>query len=197
VMRVLWQRHGQPAVGVSEEGLEALVSEIAGADMNEFFAQALRDTTDLPLAELLAEVGVDYRTRAAEGQGDKGGKAGKNGNVTTNGRPRSVLGVRTADDALGAKVINVFDGGAAQRVGIAAGDVLIALDGLRLTQGSLEKTVGSYAPGQMVTLHAFRRDELMQFEVVLQAAPADTCYLQVKGDASAAQQNALNLWLGN
>ncbi len=191
VMRALWQRHGLPLLGVDEGEIETLMSEVSGIDLTAFFDTALRGTDDLPLAELLREVGVDYRLRAASSAGDKGGKA--NGG----GKPRAVLGVRSGDDALGAKLLSVFDGGSAQQAGLSAGDVVIAVEGLRVSNGSLEKVIGSHAPGSTVHLHAFRRDELMEFDALLQAAPEDTCYLEFVEAADLHQQRQQDAWLGS
>ncbi len=189
VMRTLWQRHA--VQGVTEDGLEQLISEVAGIDLTAFFQQALRDTGDLPLAELLVTCGIDYRLRPADSAGDKGGKpAGKNG------APRTVLGVRSGDDPLGARLLNVFDGGAAQLAGLAAADVVIAVDGLRVSNGSLDKVIAGHAPGTSVQFHAFRRDELMTFAVVLQTAPADTCYLADMEAPDVRQQQRRDAWLG-
>jgi predicted metalloprotease with PDZ domain len=188
VMRTLWQRHG--VLGVTEEGLERLIGDVAGIDLSDFFSQALRGTSDLPLAELLAACGIALNLRPADGAADKGGKPGGN-----NGTSRSVLGVRSGDDPAGARLLNVFDGGAAQQAGLAAGDVVIAVDGLRVNHACLEKVIAVHAAGASVHVHAFRRDELMDFSTVLQAAPADTCYL-VNADVQDLQQRQrCDAWL--
>lgn len=189
VMRTLWQRHASE--GVTEEGLERLIGEVAGSDLSDFLQHALRGTDDLPLAELLATCGIELHLRPAEGSGDKGGKPG-----SRNTAPRSVLGVRSGDDALGAKLLNVFDGGAAQRAGLAAGDIIIAVDGLRVSNDRLDQVIATYASGECVPVHAFRRDELMQFMVTLQPAPADTCYLLDMAAPDPAQQRRRDAWLG-
>jgi len=46
-----------------------------------------------------------------------------------------------------------------------------------------------------VTVHAFRYDELMQFQVTLQSAPADTCFLTLM-EADDATIQRRNAWLG-
>jgi len=188
IMCTLWQRHASQ--GVTEAGLERLINEVAGIDLSEFFRQALRGTDDLPLAELLTTCGIDYRLRPADSASDKGGKPG-----SRNDAPRTVLGVRSGDDALGAKLLNVFDGGSAQRAGLAAGDVVIAVDGLRVNSSGLEKAIASHAAGAAVHLHVFRRDELMTFDVVLQTAPADTCYLTDLEAPVPQQQQRRDAWL--
>jgi predicted metalloprotease with PDZ domain len=73
-------------------------------------------------------------------------------------------------DAAGAKLNQVHEGGAAHQAGLSAGDILIAVDGLRVNgnPSNLDQLFGRYRVGDTVTVHAFRRDELMTFDVTLQ-----------------------------
>ncbi|HEY0722255.1 MAG TPA: PDZ domain-containing protein [Gammaproteobacteria bacterium] len=182
VMRTLWQRHGLANRGVTEEGIEALINEIAGVDLGSFFNSVLRSTDELDLAPLFGAFGITYLLRHADAQSDKGGKAGKKK------APPAVLGMRSGEHSLGAKLLNVYEGGAAQLAGLSAGDIVIAVDELRATHGTLEATIAQRAAGDVVTLHAFRRDELMLFDVTLQTAPADTAFLTLD---TAAEEQAL------
>ncbi|MFA7096424.1 MAG: PDZ domain-containing protein, partial [Gammaproteobacteria bacterium] len=194
VMRALWERHGKTGIGVTEEGLERLIEEVSGVPLQPFFDQALRGTEDLPLAELLGHVGVEFHLRPAESATDKGGKPAARDESELAALPS--LGIRTGDDPAGAKVINVFDGGAAQEAGVSAGDVILAIDGLRATHTNLEGLLASRVPGDRIKVHLFRRDELMEFDVTLRAAPHDTCYLRQQPDLDAATQARLASWLG-
>jgi predicted metalloprotease with PDZ domain len=76
----------------------------------------------------------------------------------------------------------VYEGGAAHRAGLSAGDTLVALDDLRITASNLDTLLARYSIGDVVVVHAFRRDELMQFEVRLQpdAAPQVKLVMQDK-----------------
>ena len=85
----------------------------------------------------------------------------------------------------------VDEGGSAQSAGLAAGDQVVAVDGLRLDLGQFEKKLKRAAPGDFWYLHAFRRDELRLFEVELRAAEADTFVLKAGGHHAAA----LRAWL--
>lgn len=191
VMRTLWQRYGKPHVGISPGQMEGLIGEVAGADLGNFFNLALRSTEDLPLEELFRLVGVEYRRRAAASNSDKGGKAGKENPETP-----LALGVRYGSDPLGAKLLNVFDGGAAQEAGLAAGDIVVAIDGLRATQENIEKLLNYHRTRQSVKMYAFRRDELMAFTVPIRQAPLDTCVLVLDEQASATQISLRQGWLG-
>jgi predicted metalloprotease with PDZ domain len=189
VMRLLWERHGRTGLGVPEDGVEAIAAEVAGVSLGAFFDQAVRATEDLPLADLLADVGVTFQLRPAESQNDKGGKP-----ATTDG-PRITLGVRSKPSEGGSLLTHVLDGGAAQEAGLAAGDLVMAVGGLRITGDDLEKRIGACPAGERVTVHAFRRDELVAFEVAVRDAPADTCVLSLTPDVDPATLGRRQAWL--
>ncbi len=192
VMRALWERYGRRGTGVPEGGVERVATEVAGFDLAPFFAQALHGTNDLPLVELFGAVGIQFQLRPAESDSDKGGKRTSKP-VETLAR-RAVMGVRLAEGAE-AKLAQVFDGGAAQAAGLSAGDVIISINGLRASRASFDKLLARYQPGERVRVHAFRRDELMEFDVALQVPPADTCVLLLDDTADVNQQARRAAWL--
>ncbi|MNT46550.1 hypothetical protein D3C72_1832030 [compost metagenome] len=86
----------------------------------------------------------------------------------------------------------VLDGGAGQAAGVSAGDLLVALDGLRLAPGQLDKQLARYRPGDAVQLHLFRRDELQVLPVTLAREPA----MQYKVNVEPGKHAARTRWLG-
>jgi predicted metalloprotease with PDZ domain len=192
LMGALWERHGRPDLGVAEGDLEALAQEISGLDLTGFFDQALRSTEELPLPELLEAMGVGYRLRAARNSADKGGVA-KVDEVPVSQGP--VLGATVRDERGDARVAVVFDGGAAQEAGLSAGDVVVAVDGLRVTAGNLEQRIADIPEGYSVSVHAFRRDELMRFDLKPQAPPENICELWLLDDPSEEQLERQQAWL--
>ena len=176
VMRALWQKWQADGQGLAEDEWERIAQQVTGLDLHAFFDSALRSTADLPLANLLATQGLDMCWDYADHAGDAGGI----GTVADNRQPRASLGVKTAADPLGLRLVNVLDGGAAQQAGLAGGDILIALDGLKVTD--LDKMLARYGVGETVTLHLFRRDELLVREASLQASPRTCCRLQLRGE---------------
>ncbi|UGA36488.1 PDZ domain-containing protein [Chromobacterium haemolyticum] len=130
----------------------------------------------MPLVQLLATQGVELRFEPAANAGDRGGLA-------LNGKPAPAsLGVKAVAEAQGVRVINVYDGGAAQRAGLSGGDVIVAIDKLKAVD--LDKALARYQPGDKLKLHWFRRDELISAQVELQAAPADACRLLLQDDGA-------------
>jgi predicted metalloprotease with PDZ domain len=192
VMRALWQQHGSGA-GVAEDGWERLAEAVSGVRLRSFFDRALRSHEELPVRQLLAGVGIELHTRPAESAADRGGRpAGRSAAALGD---RVTLGARTGDDALGAKLTHVLDGGSAQAAGLSAGDVLVAVDGLRVTNRTLERRLEKFRPGARARMHAFRRDELIEVDVVLKARPHDTCYLELMGNDVPARRRR-QAWLG-
>ncbi len=178
VMRMLWQRYGRDFYapdgsggrGVTEAELLALFDDVSGLKLKRYSIAAITEgTDDLPLAKLLAPFGVKWSdTRASD---------------------KPSLGVRTVSDGNDCKLANVYEGGAAHRAGLSAGDVLVAIDGLRVTASNLDVLLARYRIDDTVTLHAFRRDELMAFTVLLMAdaAPQVTLTAQAKPAGAGAK----------
>ena len=191
LMRALWQRYGERGIGVPEDGIARLASEIGRQDLGDFFARHVDGTDDPPLADLLSRFGVTLRLRASDGSRDRGGTAGR----TRNGESRASLGVK-ASGSTEAKLVHVFRGGAAARAGLAAGDVVIALDGLRTNAEALDAFLDRTPPGRTVKAHAFRRDELIVCDVTLDAAQDDTAFLAVDASADAECAARRLAWLG-
>ncbi|MBD8529534.1 MULTISPECIES: M61 family metallopeptidase [unclassified Massilia] len=175
VMRALWQRYGRdfyPSVGrgVTEAEVESLFDEVSGLKLRNLFDRFVRGTDDLPLAKLFAPFGV------------------KLVDERKSGKPSLDAGI--GRDPLGAKLTQVHEGGAAHQAGLSALDVVIAIDGLRVNgnPSNVEALLARYRVGDKVTLHAFRRDELMAFDVTLQGdrVPGVTLSQAVAGKKSSA-----------
>jgi predicted metalloprotease with PDZ domain len=189
VMRALWQRYGQAAIGVPEGGVEAIASELSGLDLAPFFRDFVYGTVELPLTQLLQTVGVELKLRRSKGDTDRGGKAAKNG------LPAVRFGVRFVGGSE-LRIKHILTDSPAERAGLAVGDTIIALDDLRATLDGIGEVLDTRNPGDIVTVHVFRRDELLALRVVLDAAPEDTCWLVL--DERAAEDSRLRraAWLG-
>jgi predicted metalloprotease with PDZ domain len=155
VMRALWQRYGRDFYqgkqrGVTPQEAEALVDEVAGFKLKPFFDKYVRGTEDLPLAKLLAQFGVTYKDERKSA--------------------KPSMDVNLGRDGADCKLSAVHDGGAAQKAGLSANDLLVAIDGLRVNgnPSNLDGLLSRYKVGDTVQVHAFRRDELMAFELTLQ-----------------------------
>lgn len=187
VMRVLWQRHGRTGIGVEERGIETIAAEVSGLDLRDFFARALDSTEELDLAQPLANVGIAMRQRPATGPSDVGGVADAFEAVAA----RPDIGVRLQPDMSEAQLAVVLDARPAQRAGLAPGDQIIAIDGIKADAAGFDQLLGQAPTGESIRVHAFRRDELMTFEVTPEPAPADVCELRLLDQDSGADEAML------
>jgi predicted metalloprotease with PDZ domain len=97
--------------------------------------------------------------------------------------------------AEGLRVDWVAPQGPAARAGMACGDVLVALDDLRLDAERLERILMSDAVGRTMAVHGFREDRLMTYAVQADPAPLDTCWLRLS-EGFATRHQAGAAWLG-
>jgi predicted metalloprotease with PDZ domain len=158
VMRTLWERYGRDFYadkpgsgrGVTDKEVEALFDEVTGLRLKPLFDRYVRGTEDIPLAKLYAPFGIKLT------------------DDRKNAKPSLDAGI--GRDPLGAKLTQVHEGGPAHQAGLSAGDVVIAIDGLRVNGNppNLDQLFARYRVGDTVTVHAFRRDELLSFELTLQ-----------------------------
>jgi predicted metalloprotease with PDZ domain len=190
VVRELWLRYGARGIGVPEEGFERLAAEVSGLDLEPFFASAIRGTEDPPLQDLLAQFAVALELRPAAGADDRGGAP-----RAANGESLS-LGVVIRDRDHGLELVNVLDGGAAERAGLNPGDVLVALDRLRVTTRNLARRLARFESGERVTATVFRGDELIEVGLVLRPASLDTCFLVLRDEADSQALERRRAWLG-
>lgn len=190
VVRELWRRYGARNAGVPEDGFETLAVELAGEGLKPFFDVAVRGTDDLPLVELFREFGVALEFRAATGQEDKGGTLRPpNGDVLS-------LGASYRERDGGLELAAVLDGGPAQKAGLIPGDVLVALDRLRVNAANLKRRLARFESGERVTATVFRGDELIETGLVFTPAPLDTAYLKLEDEPQAAALERRKAWLG-
>ncbi|HUH87434.1 MAG TPA: PDZ domain-containing protein [Pusillimonas sp.] len=166
VMRLMWARYGREfyqgdGKGLQEDAMPGLVLEATGVDAADFIARYAYGTEDVPLEALLASQGISLSWKAAS--------------------DKPTLDVRTRTVQSEVQLATVYEGGVGHKAGLSAGDIVVAVNGLRVTRdANLEQLLAGYQPGQSVSIHVFRRDELRMFDAVL-AAPAHTeCVLSVE-----------------
>lgn len=174
LMRRMWQRYGTSGRGVPERSIEQEAAALLGAPLDDFFEQYIYGTDELPLQAWFAKVGIGQCLRPAKNDEDLGG-------YRTVVEPDHVpvppaLGVRFEAQPAGLRLLQVIAGGAAQLAGLAPGDLLVAVDGERVTATNVGGLL-QRMDGEPADVHYFRRDRLAVTRLPMLAAPADTCDL--------------------
>lgn len=188
VMRALWQRYGKTGRGLEEDGFEALAAEVSGVDLKAFFESAIRSTDDPPLESMLQTVGIGMDFEPAADT-----IAGTDEPAKPSG---SVLGLKLRTDNGRLIATNVLAGGPAERSGLAGGDELLAIDGLKVTQSNYAGILATVSAGDAIELAIFRRDELQTYTLVAAAAPEQRCTISVKNNDNVRADEARADWLG-
>jgi len=181
-MRLLWQRYkaaGRDYAGVAEDEVLQAAQAATGCDLARVLREWTEGTRDPDFAALLVPFGIVFERKPA-----------------LESAHFALLGIKTEAGGGDCRVTQVFDGTPPQAAGLSGGDVLVALDGLRVTRANLDRLLARYAPGDTVELLAFRRDELMCFAVRLSQGPPPKFLLVVDPRAPAAARKLRAAWLG-
>lgn len=148
VMRTLWARFGQVNKGVPEGWLENYLGEITGKAISPMLHEWLYEAKPLPIKKSADALGIDFKQEL------------KSSDATVE------LGVKLDSD----NTITVcYSGSAAMKAGLSAHDKLIAINDIAVSLDKIDILLRTHQPGDKIKIHAFRRDELMTFDVILQA----------------------------
>jgi predicted metalloprotease with PDZ domain len=187
VMRYLFQQWQPNPVGVGEDEIPALIKAATGVNLTEFIYLATETTEALPFKDLLAKFGLNLTERIAKNHQD-GGKYVATADLLTTATPVTLdLGARLDKQALGYQVKNVYANTPAQTAGLAAGDLIIALNNVKLT--NLEKQLAFVIPNQEITLTLFRQEQLL--DITLEPAVSVARII----DLALTDANLLSNWL--
>ncbi|MDS7966418.1 M61 family peptidase [Acinetobacter sp. V117_2] len=140
LMRRLYE-NTQNGIQVNERTVFDLCEELTGDSWVEQINHLINTTEELPLDQLFPEFGLSYTFK-----NDK----------------TLAYGLKLTDKPEGVLVQNAHREGAGAKAGISANDVIIAIDGLKATTKLIEKYAKQKGSYQVL---AFRRDELLSFEV--------------------------------
>lgn len=165
LMRKLFE-NAQNGIQVNERTIFNLCNELTGDNWLEQINHLINTTDELPLDQLFPEFGVSYTLKQ-----DKSLPFG----LKLADKPEGVLVQQARRDCVAAKA------------GLSANDVIIAIDGIKATAKLLEKF--AKREGRF-TVFAFRRDELMQFE--LQGGITELVEVELKVDDQVKAEKWLN-----
>jgi predicted metalloprotease with PDZ domain len=150
LMRALFQ-FAQQGQYLTANTIPDLCAELIGDRLTDFWQNYVDGTVTLPLEDMLSKVGVQ----------------------TTVEEKVWPLGLKTTESAQGLLIQQVLRDSVAANAGLSAHDTLIAIDGIRVTTALLEQwtDIEGFNANRcaetdtFLTCHAFRRDELMVFQI--------------------------------
>ncbi|MAA80266.1 MAG: peptidase M61 [Deltaproteobacteria bacterium] len=190
VMRALWQGYGMLAVGVPEDGIQQTAERLSGLSLDSFFQRYVYGTEDVPLDEYFSSFALNLHMREPISNADMGGSFSKKASATS-----GWMGAKYAASNRGVLLKNVYTGSPAMKAGLSAGDVIIAIDHIEAQHSTFFEHISSKPPGTTITIHAFRRDELMVFDVIVSSSPKTVAYFTKKDSASPQEVLRKYAWL--
>ena len=160
--------------GIPERQWQARCQAFTGLDLEDFFQTTLYTTADLPLAELLATIGIGLQWQA---QPRSHGGAFLPEPPTETPTPAPDFGARFKQNSDHATLTHVFNGGSAENAALCPQDKIIAIDGYTCTD--LAAQWAQLSIGHTACLHYFRTGILYVADITVQAAEADTAVLYI------------------
>ncbi len=176
VLRTLYRRFPPSSPGYTVEDIEAVASELGGKVMNEFFTFYIRGKKSLPWERVLGYAGLVLKPVQSV--------------------PAGWLGLGVAEEGGRPVAKTVVAGSPAYEAGLDVGDQIVSLNGLRVRGDDFARRIAEHMPGDLVTMHYFRRDELRQKEIVLSSDPAGNWAIKKVEAPDSLQRSIYESWLG-
>jgi predicted metalloprotease with PDZ domain len=190
VLRRLFRTWAAKGKGYPEGAVEEASVRVAGARplIRGFFDRYVRGTGTPDLARLLPAAGLRLREVAEAEEG-----------VAEAGPPcvRATFGWKTKAEGGRLVVAEIIADSPAERGGVSAGDVLVAVDGLRATEELVARLEKERKPGSRVDVTVFRRDVLETHRVRLGGRRASVWRIDALADAPANARRLKRRWLAS
>jgi predicted metalloprotease with PDZ domain len=174
----LWSDYGRLGKAVPESAFPEVFRAITGIDVSAEHQAWVRKTTELPVDEVLAKLGLRVvRKVKAEG-------------VTTS------LGLRLKASGGRVLVTTVLRGSGSEHAGISAGDELLAINGWRVDDANLDTHLRTHDSDDTLDVLVARSGRIVATKVKLDAAKPEVVAIEPMADATAEQKSIVAKWLG-
>lgn len=192
VMRALYARYPPDSPGIPEEptnGWKEALEDVTGLSWTAWWKRHVAGTRDLDFRPALRAIGWDLE--AVRPGDDK--EAAKKGEYAREG---AWLGAELVDDHGRLKAKSVITGSPAEEAGLNAGSEILAVDGFRVADAdALKKRLKERAPGDVIALATFDRNELKTLAVTLARPPPEKWKIVERKGATAAEKRRRAAWL--
>ncbi len=161
--------------GYKNEDFERVLSEVAGADMSEFFKRYVRGVETPPYDEAFSQVALRLARDPRQ--------------------PVSVGIANDENDTANFKLAQVRPNSPAAGAGLEPGDTIIMFGRIRLTPANFQKTLSQYKPGQRVALTIQRDGRTFQTSINLGPPQILNYRIEENKDAPAEAKALRAAWL--
>jgi predicted metalloprotease with PDZ domain len=161
--------------GYRPEDFERAVSEVAGADMSDFFKRYVRGVEPPPYDEAFAQVGL---------------------RLVSEPRQPVAVGISADEtDTANLKLAQVRPNSPAAEAGWEAGDKVLSMGGIRITPANFLKIVGRYKPGDRVNTTLLRGGRTIQTTIIMGKPQLMNYRIEEIANAPSAAKILRGAWL--
>lgn len=202
VLRGLYNKWLRDGHGLNENEITRLIKKYTACDLSKEIIDFTTTTLPLPLTELFKDFGLELKS--VKGNYTKSGKvlekndklaettvipaeAGIHAQQETNflkEENKLDLGIKAVKENIGYRVINVYTNSPAADAGLAANDLILAIDKVKLTD--LEKQLGLYTESCQIEVTFFRQEQLRSLLIKPKANLTDVYYLKIINEKKLA-----------
>ncbi len=178
VHNALYQNYKVPN-SFDEADLVAILKNITGDDYQDWWQENVHGYAKVDFDELLAKAGLTLS------YGDK-----------EKNKQQAWAGIKTKKSTNGLQIIAVEKNSPAWQAGLMLDDIIVAVDGLRMTDKDLSDRLKNFKPEDRLKVTFFRRDELVTRMIILAAIPTSTLKIVPLAQASETQKAFFKHWAG-
>ncbi|MGJ8694444.1 MAG: M61 family metallopeptidase [Thalassotalea sp.] len=163
LMRELWIHFGRPGIGTETADFINIVNILCQQDFSEEIQTMLTTATAVELTTKLAQFGVAFQPSKF--------KALNTVETEFSEQPKPYIGVLFKTASAGLTITVVVENSPAALAGLAVNDVLVAVDGIKATEASMQKLADHLPLNQAVDCVYFRDDLLLQSQLMFIDSP--------------------------
>jgi predicted metalloprotease with PDZ domain len=186
VLRYIWDNRIDNKYIIKENSVFDIIYKATGIDCS-FLEEYLYNTNKLPIEELFLSVGIELKSIYTN-EADSKGIIIDNQAVIDKSSAKLDLGCKLNKEAIGYRIINVFDNSLAKKYAIIPHDLIIAIDNIELNNIKLQLNL--YNDGDKVILTILRQGKLINLPLILEQIDLYSIYNLVIKDS-----NKLLLWI--
>ncbi|MCC4832590.1 PDZ domain-containing protein [Shewanella sp. 10N.7] len=163
--------------GYNVDDVKGILKSLSGKDYQSWWQQHITSPFSLDFDSLLAQTGLV---------------------ITYGKKDESTIysGLRLSGDHKDLTLAHVSRNSPAWTAGIAAGDEIVAINGLKVTAAGFKKRLEDFTPGDKITVSFFKNDQLIKVPLTLAKQPKGDLTIQGVKTPSVEQKAFLKAWLG-
>ena len=176
VHQELYQHYSIPK-SFNDQDVKDILKKVTGADYNDWWQTNVDGYAKPDFSALLAKAGLMMT-------------------YGNDGKQKAWTGISTKPHTSGLLITAVEKGSPAWDSGFTTGDIIVAIDGLRMADSDLTKRLANFQPDDKIKMTFFRRDQLMTKKVKLAAMPNGKLKVKPLQNATDQQKALFTEWTG-